>query len=298
MSLLRDIQEAAIDEHSQVATLLRKCKVLAARLGSQEFGCWIDNELNGYADLNDLPPYRILKVRSYGHFVDNFGRHQLKNAPIPPGVLPEEIREYVQTSKLAMAISALANLAASDDDPKESWQPDVISIIGSRIYDDMNCFSAWKSIPRAALIAVLDTVRTRVLNFVLQIESEYPDAGEAPINSKPVPEEKVSQVFNTYITGTVQNLAAGSSHVGQKASLSYGPSDEMFSKLLDAVAKASANSGAIEKMSALIEEMRGSHGTSSFKSHYLSFMSLLADHIQVFGLLVAPYLPILAKMAT
>lgn len=60
MSLLRDIQDAAIDEQSQVATLLRKCKVLATRLGSQEFSRWIDNELNGYANLDELPAYRVL----------------------------------------------------------------------------------------------------------------------------------------------------------------------------------------------------------------------------------------------
>lgn len=297
MSLLREIQQAAIDEHSNIATLLRKCKVLAARLGSQEFGNWIDNELNGYRNLDELPPYRILRVNSYGDFVGYFGR-QGKNLPIPPGSLPEEIREYTQTSKLKMAISALANLAESEDYSREAWPPDVVRIIGSKIYEDMNCLSAWKVLPRPALIAVLDTVRTSVLNFALQIESEYPDAGEAPINSKPIPEEKVSQVFNTYITGTVQNLATGSSHFKQQAHFSSGLSDELFSNLLDAVTKASASQEIIEKMSALIEEMRGSQGTSNFKNHYLSFMSMLADHMQVFGPLVMAYLPTLALIAS
>jgi hypothetical protein len=261
MSLLRDIQQAAIDEHSQVATLLRKCKVLASRLGSQEFGEWIDNELNGYKNLDELPAYRILRVGSYGDFV-GYGGSKGKNLPIPPMTLPEEIREYIQTSKLKMAVSALANLAESEDYSKESWPPDVVSIVGSKIYRDMNCLSAWKVLPRPALIAVLDTVRTRVLNFALQIERENPEAGEAPINSKPIPEEKVSQVFNTYITGTVQNLATGSSHFKQQARLSSsGTSDEIFSNLLDAVMKASTNQDAIEKISALIEEMRGSQAT-------------------------------------
>lgn len=297
MTLLREIQQAAIDENSQVATLLRKCKVLAVRLGSQEFGDWIDNELNGYKTLDELPTYRILRVGSYGDFVGVFGR-QGKNLPIPPESVPEEIREYIQTSRLTMAVSALANLAETEDASREGWPPDVVRIIGSQIYEDMNCLSAWKLLPRAALIAVLDTVRTRVLNFALQIEGEYPEAGEAPINSKPIPEEKISQVFNTYITGTVQNLATGSSQFKQQAHLSSGLSDEMFRNLLDAVAKASASQDAIQKMSALIEEMRGSHGTSSFKTHYLSFMSMLSDHMQVFGPLVVPYLPALALLAS
>ena len=297
MSLLRDIQDAAIDEKSQVATLLRKCKVLAVRLGSEEFSRWIDNELNGYANQEELPAYRMLNVRSYGHFVGSFGR-QVKNAPIPSINLPEEVREYTQTSKITMPIIALANLSVGEEDPRESWLPDLLTIVGEQIYENMNCVNAWKVLPRAALLSILDTVRTRVLNFVLEIEKEYPNAGEAAINSNPVPEGKISQVFNTYITGTVQNLATGSSNVKQKARLDSNSSDEIFMQMLDAVSNTSAAPEIIDKMTALIEEMRGSLGTNDFKTHYHSFMSMLADHMQVFGPVVAPFLPALAQMVS
>ena len=36
MSLLREIQDAAVDSDVELATLLRKCKVLGARLGNSE----------------------------------------------------------------------------------------------------------------------------------------------------------------------------------------------------------------------------------------------------------------------
>ncbi len=297
MSLLRDIQAAAIDEQSQVATLLRKCKVLAARLGSEEFARWIDNELNGYTNLDELPVYRVLNVHSYGHFVGPYGQ-QMKNAPIPSTTLPEEVREYAQTSKITMAISALTNLSAGKEDQKDMWLPDLFRIVGERIYEDMNCVSAWKPLPRAALTTVLDTVRTRVLDFVLEIEKEYPNAGEAALNSNPVPEEKVSQVFNTYITGTVQNLATGSNNVKQKAQLDSSSSDRVFTQMLDAVSNVPEAPEIIDKMTSLIEEMRGSRGTNDFKTHYHSFMSMLADHIQVFGPVVAPFLPALAQMGS
>lgn len=297
MSLLRDIQNSAIDEGSQIATLLRKCKVLAVRLGSQEFGRWIDNELNGYSNIEQLPPYRILKVRSYGHFSGYFGR-EIKNAPIPPGVLPEKIREFVETSKINMSVSALSNLAASEKDPRENWPPDVVRIVGTNIYQDMSCISAWKTLPRAALLSILDTVRTRVLNFVLEIETQYPDAGEAAVNSQPVPGEKVSQVFHTYITGNIQNVATGSSDFEQKATFHTGVSDELFKNLLAAVTKAPADPKIIEQLAGSVEEMRAAYGTKRFREHYQSFISILADHMQVFGPVVAPYLSTLTQLVT
>lgn len=294
MSLLRDIQDSAIDEGSQVATLLRKCKVLAVRLGSKEFGRWVDNELNGYEDLDELPSYRVLRVRSYGHFV-GYG-HEVKNAPIAPGVLPEEIREFSETSMINMPISALASLADAGSDSRDRWPPDVVRLVGSDIYENLNCVDAWKALPRAALIGIIDTVRTRILNFALEIESEYPDAGEAPVKSNPVPEDKVSQVFHTYITGNVQNLATGSSDFKQTATVNSGASDELFQNLLSAVMQASADAKVIAEVAGSIEEMRDARGTKKFKEHYQSFMSLLSDHMQVFGPLVAPYLPTLAQI--
>jgi hypothetical protein len=48
MSLLREIQNAAVDKNTDVCTLLRQCKILAARLGNEVFKRWVENELNGY----------------------------------------------------------------------------------------------------------------------------------------------------------------------------------------------------------------------------------------------------------
>ncbi len=62
------------------------------------------------------------------------------------------------------------------------------------------------------------------------------------------------------------------------------------------ITKADANKKVIAELAASIEEMRGACGTNSFKEHYQSFMSLLADHMQIFGPLVAPYLPALTKL--
>jgi hypothetical protein len=48
VTLLRDIQAAATESSVPVGVLLRKCKVLAARLGDERFAEWVELELNGY----------------------------------------------------------------------------------------------------------------------------------------------------------------------------------------------------------------------------------------------------------
>lgn len=295
MSLLREIQDAAIDSKTDLASLLRKCKVLAARLGSEEFKSWVDSELSGYKNVEDLPEYRVLHVTSKGHFSGAFGSG-INNADIPMFCLPEKYRETMSRSNMMESVASIEALVSKSDGgtAQEPWNPDFVAMVGQKIYQDMNCMQAWKVIPITGLIAALDEIRNRILNFVLEIEAQDPDAGEAALNSSPVPPEKVNQIFNTYISGSVQNVATGS-HSFEQHAINNDTNAELFSQLLEALQ--SVNQPEITvPLCNNVEEMRSSQGTQSFKEHYQHFMSLLSNHITVLGPVVAPFLPALAAI--
>ncbi len=297
MSLLREIQDAAIDSKIELTTLLRKCKVLAARLGNSEFKKWVENELNGYSDKNDLPEYRILTVNSKGHFANRF--NMLKNADIPLMCIPEKFRVNLSHTYIMQTVASMQDLVSrtTGGTVQEPWDPDFVTCFGSEIYSNMNCVQAWKVISITEVVAALDSVRNRILGFVLEIETEAPDAGEAPLNSSPIPQERVQQIFNMVITGNVQNLATGSSDFKQTAG-DLKVNDKMFNELLQAINDSKANSETIAHLSELVEELKRNQGTVKYNNTYVRFMSVLADHIQVFGPLIAPYLPALAELIT
>jgi hypothetical protein len=295
MSLLRDIQNSAVQSDVDVSTLLRKCKILAVRLGNEQFKRWVDAELNGYDAKEDLPDYRKLSVESVGHF-SGFAGSGLRNAPIPPMCIPEEFRDSVRYSYMMQPISSYAALVKNSkgSNAQENWPADLTAFVGRKIYQHMNCIMAWKIIPHNALVALLDTVKTRILNFSLEIEAVAPNAGEAAPNSPPLAQERVSHVFNTYITGNVQNVATGGTNVEQHA-VKSGASAELFQSILQAIDKAKDAAGASD-IKRSVEEMQATYGKETFVSRYHSFMSVLSDHIQVFGPVVAPYLPALTKL--
>ena len=299
MSLLRQIQDAAIDSSVDLPTLLRKCKVLAARLGNEDFKQWINNELVGYDCKEDLPIYRVLNVNSKGNFSGAFGSG-LRNADIPLTCMPKEFRENLGHCYMMSPVAAIASLVKNDNTGtlQEPWIPDVVAYFCQEIYEHMVCMQAWKVIPASSLVAALDSVRTRILNFVLEIEAQNPAAGEAMINEKPVPQEAVQHIFNTYITGNVQNVATGSTNVRQHAKWQEGGDTDLFIRLLDAVVAANIPQPLQTEVAGVIEELRATSGTTRFKEKYHRFMGILADHMQVLGPVVAPYLPPLAAMLT
>jgi len=216
MTLLRDIQDAAVGSKEPITNLLRRCKILAVRLNSAEFGKWVELELNGYESEKDLPSYRVLPVRSLGHFSGPFGSG-LKNAPIPSGCIPEKFREIVTTAYAMQAISAYEDLVRKPDAGsfQSPWPADVTARFGQEIYQNMNCISAWQEIPRGAIVELLDAVRNRILSFALDIEKLAPTAGESMPGDVPIASDKVHQVFHMTIYGNVGNVAPGATQPQQ-----------------------------------------------------------------------------------
>ena len=80
MSILKDIQAAAVDGKGDLGTLLRKCKLLAARLDSEPLENWLLWESNGYPENVEVPDYRMWELQLKGHFFGPFGSG-IQNAP-------------------------------------------------------------------------------------------------------------------------------------------------------------------------------------------------------------------------
>lgn len=218
MSLLREIQDTTTAPDFRLADILRKAKILAARLAHQAFKDWIEKELNGYGTDDELPQYRILTdLGSRGDFFGPFGSG-VKNAPIPLLSFPQELAEALSKVNVVMSVSAIENIVAQANQAGESilralWPADAVALYGSNVYEHMNCGQAWRDISTSSLIAILDTVRNSILDFVLEIEAEAPEAGEAKPGTKPIPDPTLTQIFNQCVLHQNNHTASDGSQI-------------------------------------------------------------------------------------
>jgi len=226
MSLLRDIQNDVIDTNVDISVILRKCKVLAVRLGNEPFENWVNQELNGYKNKKMLPDYRIVQIYSKGHFSGPFGSG-IKNADIPLSCIPEKYRENLSKCYFTEPIGYYINLLnnSKGNNFEEQWPPDLVAHTGRDIYQGMNCMSAWKLIPNSSIFSLVEAVRNRILSFVLEIGKEAPDAGEDSPKTQKISPERVKQVFNTTIYGNVGNISEASQNVNQTATINVLQND-------------------------------------------------------------------------
>lgn len=233
MTLLREIQDAATRSDASLSDLLRKCLVLAARLGHAELRAWVERELNGYRKDDTLPDYRVLRgVQSRGHFAGGFGA-QLKSAPIPLHGIDAAARESLETVCFVDTAAALEDLAASSKGALQSpWPTDCLALFCGEIYSNYQCLDAWKVIPRNFIVGTLDTIRTRVLSFALEIERENPDAGEATPGTLPLPLERVDTLFQTVIQGGTNTIVGPGAQIVQNIHVGQGDLKSLREHLL------------------------------------------------------------------
>lgn len=216
MSLIHDIQAAAISDEKTVATLLRMCKLLAARISHEQLEQWVNWELNGYPSFDKLPDYRIASVESYGSFVG--AGAQADRLQVPVSVLPDELQERYRYAYLDSNISTYESLLEGDSSGtlQSPWPLNLAVHHASELMVGMQCVRAWKEIPKGAIVRLIDSVKTRILSYAIDLEREAPNAGDTPIGSKaPLSDEKMTQIFNTNISGSVANLSNSGENFSQ-----------------------------------------------------------------------------------
>jgi len=96
--------------------------------------------------------------------------------------------------------------------------PELIPVLQGRMYPQLNCVSAWQEVSNSEFDQLISAVKNRILDFVLKIEAENPAAGEASLNSQPVPPERLQPIVNNFL-GHVGNVAQSSRDFSQTASI-------------------------------------------------------------------------------
>jgi hypothetical protein len=223
MSLLHDMQAAAINPETSVTDLLRMCMILASRLENKELLKWVNQELNGYEPLTDLPSYRIVKCGSFGNFAN--GHAVWSNLQISAFGVPNDFHSYIDTMYFRQGLEALTYMVehAKKDSIKFAWDKEVAFVVGKCNYPNWQCLDAYRLVSVGVIAAIIDTIKTRILDFVLEIEKEDPNIGE-PLSKIPlISKEQVTNIFHQKIMiNSVGSFEQGGSKMSEGTTFNVG----------------------------------------------------------------------------
>ncbi|MEN0038191.1 MAG: response regulator receiver protein [Cellvibrio sp.] len=172
MKLINEIIAILSSEKPNLTNALIKTKVLLYKIEQKSLVGWVNNELNGYQNSDDIPPYRILPSQVLVN-ASNMA-YQVNAHPIPLAHLDDDIRESLETFELSQSLAVLEEFANSGSDSLERPLPmEWIPLLNKGLSNNYRIQKAWCQISVTGIIQILTEVRSRLLDFLLELSSEF-----------------------------------------------------------------------------------------------------------------------------
>lgn len=180
--------------------------MLAKLLKNPELEEWLKKELEGYPNFLSVPQYRIIYASVYGNLIDQFGR-QIKNARYPTDTYPEEVRGKAEMVHMFHGIRELERMCDGDEFLYLTIpiaMPLPPPYVGTRAYE------LWHQFHKSQIHQVLDSIRTRLLELVLDLGEKFPEMNRNEESITKANRSEVAAVVNVHVSGNQNVVAAGS----------------------------------------------------------------------------------------
>ena len=174
MKLVEEIIELLSSTDGSLTDALLKTKVLLSSLGEEELNAWVNNELNGFSEDQELPSYRIVpavvlaNLSGIGFTADAH--------PLPIAHLDKKYRENIETARMYQSLAVLEKYAAETDSILATPIPlEANHILGKNLSRGTVIQRAWSQIQTSSIVQIVTEVRSRLLDFVLKVQAELPE---------------------------------------------------------------------------------------------------------------------------
>ena len=210
MQLIDELIELLSDEASSLTAALLKTKVLLHKLGHKELADWVNSELNGYADQAAVPPYRIVIARVRANVSNIVSRY--RGHPIPLAHLPADVRNGLETKPLAQPLTTLEKLVASEGRVCIPIPMEFNHILGELLGNDFSVEQAWSEMSKADIAQISTQVRSRLLDFILELKEKVGDISEQADLKKEQEGFDTAALFNKAVFGNNTTIIVGSNN--------------------------------------------------------------------------------------
>jgi hypothetical protein len=163
-SVVIELQREALDRGVRVSDLLRKALVVARKLGLREFQTWIEKELNGYGNGDDVPEYREM-------FGEVRGWNPVRGW-IPLLFEDPKEGEMLSHRKCGQAIAEIEHMLEGKKE-KSSLHMPFPQDLQRRLSRGFGFETQVTLITQySGMVRIIDSARTIVLNWALKLEED------------------------------------------------------------------------------------------------------------------------------
>jgi hypothetical protein len=243
MNLIREIRDGAIGDNTSLPQLLRKALLLSSLLKNDQLRTWVKQELEGYPDVDSLPPYRYIKATVAGDFI---GRIRATDHRLPVEQYDEDVQEKLTVVPIIDSVRQLEQTVADSGEFVTFSLEMTWCRVLPPLFDDAHLVDIRRHAPTGAVQAILDTVRTRLLELVLDLEERFPELASGEAAFAGVDKTQAASIINLHVYGNSNVIAAGA-NIEQKVKQQFTSGD--LTGLLTALGKLGLPAGELDQLS-------------------------------------------------
>lgn len=235
-SVIRELQQDALNRGVAISDLLRKALVVARKLGLAEFHEWIANELNGYAKAEEVPEYRRIsgQARAWNPY----------RGWIPIVLGTSEQEAWLTQRNATQSAAEVETLLENRQQDGLLHMPFSVETQRYLFRDAPFESEATLFVQYSSLAKILDSVRTIILNWALKLEEDgilgeglaFSDTDKAQARAQG---QSIVNFYGPVSNPQVQQNAPGATQVVVARSLDM----DVVGKLIEDLAKARASFG-------------------------------------------------------
>ncbi|MCG2775364.1 MAG: hypothetical protein L6406_06735 [Desulfobacterales bacterium] len=211
MKLIEEIIEMLSSDSPNLNNALFKTKVLLHKLGEKELVSWVDAELSGYPNIESLPDYRVLPVTVLGNFSNM--AYSYSEQPLPLIHLDKKLRKNLEKTHLTQSIAVLESYAKDESSLTITIAPELYPSLSKGLASGFNVERAWGKHSAGSMLQVINEVRSRLLDFVLQLSEKIPDEVDTEKMKEMSKEVGTSDLFRNAVFGNNATVIVGDSNI-------------------------------------------------------------------------------------
>ncbi|CAH0991006.1 hypothetical protein SIN8267_01107 [Sinobacterium norvegicum] len=209
MKLADEIVEILSSNDGVLSDALIKTKVLLHKIGQKDLVSWVNKELNGYKDDDDLPDYRIVGAQVLVSATN--GAYEVRSHPVPLGHLDVDYRNKLERGIMPQSLSVIEELTANREGSLQSNIPmEMNGLLSEGLANGYIVQRAWCEVPMASASNILMQVRSRLLDFILELSEEFSSANTEEEIKERANKFDAENLFNHTIFGDNTTIVVGS----------------------------------------------------------------------------------------
>ena len=218
MKIIDDLIDTLSQPGCAMEDALIRAQVLAHQLGDSEMAAWVKAELEGYPDDTPVPHYRSQLLTLTGTIGN--GYYFYKNQTLPVIGLRDSLRDSLTMRNVRQGVGGIEHLAKKEDEGEQfavPVPPEFYGSLSKMCSEGYAVQQAWAHPPAGGARQILTQVRTRLLQFALNLRDRVPTETSPGQLKDAIPDGEVRSLFNNAMNSNI-TVVVNSGSIGQLSS--------------------------------------------------------------------------------